>query len=456
MKKTIQSSFVLPGKPSCAMTSAYSKRFMIAYRPDPSRLGSSGGTRRAGSLREEPSTSRVNERRRFASIELFSGCGGLALGTANAGFLHSDVVDWNLDAFRTLRLNKDLGNAHVRHWNLVHADIATYDFKKATETARFVFGGPPCQPFSLGGKHLGDKDARNMFPHAVRAIRVVQPEAFMFENVKGLTRKSFFNYFQYILNQLRYPEVLAKLDENWTDHSARLQKIHMAGKGEKGLFYRVMPYLVNAADYGVPQRRERVIIVGIRADLKREFSAPTPTHSRLSLDYSKFVTGEYWEQHRISARHRPHVDAGAHEYIALLKAKGPDLFLKPWQTVRDALIGLPAPRPLEEHPDIRNHFLNPGARSYPGHTGSPWDEPAKALKAGDHGVPGGENMLRDNRGKVRYFTVRECARLQTFPDEWIFEGSWTEAMRQLGNAVPVKLAEVFAARLAASLGRFSD
>lgn len=102
----------------------------------------------------------------------------------------------------------------------------------------------------------------------------------------------------------------------------------------------------------------------------------------------------------------------------------------------------------EAHPRassrILNHRFQPGARSYPGHTGSPIDEPAKTLKAGDHGVPGGENMLRLPGGSIRYFSVRESARLQTFPDDYLFRGSWMETMRQLGNAVPVRLAEVVA------------
>ena len=98
-----------------------------------------------------------------------------------------------------------------------------------------------------------------------------------------------------------------------------------------------------------------------------------------------------------------------------------------------------------------NHFLNPGARAYPGHDGSTWDEPAKTLKAGDHGVPGGENTLRFDGVSVRYFSVRECARLQTFPDSWFFEGSWTETMRQLGNAVPVEMAKSIATELFANL-----
>ena len=113
--------------------------------------------------------------------------------------------------------------------------------------------------------------------------------------------------------------------------------------------------------------------------------------------------------------------------------------------MRDALSGLPDP---ETQPQLANAFPNHrfqgGARSYPGHTGSPIDEPAKTLKAGDHGVPGGENMLRRADGSIRYFSVRESARLQTFPDDFLFHGSWTETMRQLGNAVPVRLAEIVA------------
>jgi DNA (cytosine-5)-methyltransferase 1 len=112
-----------------------------------------------------------------------------------------------------------------------------------------------------------------------------------------------------------------------------------------------------------------------------------------------------------------------------------------WRTVRDALDGLPDPeKKPRQAVEIWNHQFQPGAKSYTGHTGSPLDEPAKTLKAGVHGVPGGENMLARPDGSVRYFSVRESARLQTFPDNYVFHGSWSEAMRQLGNAVPVELA----------------
>ena len=115
--------------------------------------------------------------------------------------------------------------------------------------------------------------------------------------------------------------------------------------------------------------------------------------------------------------------------------------LKPWVTVRDAISDLPAPTKRE---DIAGHWQHPGARAYPNHTGSCYDEPAKALKAGDHGVPGGENMLACKSGSVRYFTVREMARLQCFPDAFNIHGSWKAATRQLGNAVPTCVGETIA------------
>ena len=106
--------------------------------------------------------------------------------------------------------------------------------------------------------------------------------------------------------------------------------------------------------------------------------------------------------------------------------------------MRDVIADLPTPTKKEK---ISGHWQHPGACAYPNHTGSCLDEPAKAFKAGDHGVPGGENMLADRHGQVRYFTMREMARLQGFPDNFIVTGSWKAATRQLGNAVPTSIGE---------------
>ncbi|MGC9454643.1 MAG: DNA cytosine methyltransferase [Phycisphaerae bacterium] len=389
------------------------------------------------------------------SIELFAGAGGLALGTAKAGFRHTAVLEKERNACETLRWNTTRGPKEAKNWKILEGDVAEYDFRVHEGEIDLVSGGPPCQPFSIGGKHRGYQDQRDMFPQAVRAIRETRPKAFLFENVKGLLRQNFANYFSYIIHQLRYPEVVPRGDEEWTDHLRRLEAIHTKGN-HAGLSYNVVYQLLNAADYGVPQRRERVFIVGLRNDLSAEFSFPHATHGEDALVYEKWVSGEYWERHRIPKAKRPQVPERLRRRVERLSTLIPDMLLKPSRTVRDAISDLPSIVLGRTCTKVPNHYLNPGARSYPGHTGSAWDEPAKTLKAGDHGVPGGENTLRLADGSVRYFTVRECARLQTFPDDWVFQGSWTESMRQLGNAVPVKLAEVVGARLAKVLRALSQ
>lgn len=380
------------------------------------------------------------------SIELFAGAGGLALGTSLAGFKHDAVLEWDADACRTLRRNQSLGVDHVRDWEIIEGDVCNYDFHPHADKALVVCGGPPCQPFSLGGKHRGSEDHRNMFPQAVRAVREIRPRAFMFENVKGLLRQNFANYYSYIIHRFRFPDVPLRGDEDWQHHLSRLERLHTGGRYQ-GLRYNVVFQLLNAADFGVPQIRERVFIVGVRADMGIRFSFPSPTHTDDALLYSKWVTGEYWERHRVRNCDRPSIVERKQRRVERLRSYIPGILGRPWRTVRDAIGDLPRISIGQRSSRIANHFLNPGARSYPGHTGSSLDEPAKTLKAGDHGVPGGENTLRLDDGGVRYFSVRECARLQTFPDEWELEGSWTESMRQLGNAVPVSLAEVVARQL---------
>ena len=386
-------------------------------------------------VREEPAQRPAP--RALHCVELFAGAGGLAIAGSKAGFEHDAVLEYNHDACETIRSNKRRGYELVRHWPLIEGDVHDQDFQTWNGRVDLVSGGPPCQPFSIGGKHGAMGDRRNLFPEAARAVREIQPRAFVFENVKGLLRESFAKYFGYIVLQLSYPRLIARACEDWTQHLARLERVKTKGT-TPDLGYSVVWRLLNAADYGVPQRRERVFIVGFRSDISVPWSFPAATHSREGLLRAQWGTGDYWERHEVARCDRPEMP----ERFARL-ANDPQLIeCAPWRTVRDAITDLGEPSRTENSSRFPNHVIQSGAKAYAGHTGSPIDEPAKTLKAGDHGVPGGENMVRYPNGDVRYFSVRESCRLQTFPDEYVFDGSWTENMRQLGNAVPVELGEV--------------
>jgi DNA (cytosine-5)-methyltransferase 1 len=383
------------------------------------------------------------------SLELFAGAGGLGIGLHQAGFQPLNVIEWDRYCCDTIRENQARGSKFVNGWKTVtEGDVREVDFGRYEGKVQLISGGPPCQPFSLGGKHRAHGDNRDMFPQAIRAVREARPRAFIFENVKGLTRATFRNYFEYIRLQLEHPEITIGAEEEWLDHLARLERHHTGGSRE-GLHYRVVTRLLNAADYGVPQRRERVVFVGFRDDLGIEWSFPAETHSQDALLWDQ-TKGDYWDRHMVARGERLLSDR-ARSRAAKLEERPAEA---PWRTVRDAIHDLPDLERASALPaGVFNHRLQPGARSYPGHTGSPLDEAAKTLKAGVHGVPGGENMLVRADGSVRYFSVRESARLQTFPDDFVFHGSWTETMRQLGNAVPVLLARKVGKSVADHLDR---
>jgi len=386
------------------------------------------------------------------SVELFAGAGGLAMGANLAGFEAQAVIEWDKWACDTIRENQKRENPLVRDWKLIEGDVRHFDYSSLKCDIDLVAGGPPCQPFSMGGKHRAFNDHRDMFPTAVNVVRKLRPRAFVFENVKGLTRDSFSNYLQYIKLQLSYPETVCKTNESWNEHFSRLEKLKTSGGGS-GLQYNVVNQVLNAADFGVPQKRERVFIVGFRQDQKVEWSFPLPTHSLDSLLTDKWISGEYWDRHKFSRKARPQLPARMAGRIERLRGANAQsaMIHHPWITVRDALIDISDPQKERNKQLYHNHQYQPGAKAYKGHTGSPLDLPAKTLKAGDHGVPGGENMMIKDDGTVRYFTVRESARLQTFPDGYIFHGAWSETMRQLGNAVPVSLAQVVTSSIAQKL-----
>jgi len=384
------------------------------------------------------------------AVEIFAGAGGLALGVSEAGFKHDAVIEYDASACSTIRANKKRRVKPVVDWPVFEEDITDFDFSTIAEGLDLLCGGPPCQPFSRAGKSLGRQDERDLFPQAIRAVRELKPRSFVFENVKGLLRESHLTYSEYIRLQLTCPQVKKRHGEKWTEHYSRLERCYTKGSYQDET-YKVILHAVNAADYGVPQHRQRVFIVGIRSDLGLEWSFPAPTHSRDELLISKFVTCEYWEQHQVQRRARKSISRSLRDRLTRrsLKANRPGR----WKTIRDACSDLPPPSRSEAGLLAPNHLFIPGARPYDGHTGSDIDEPAKTLKAGDHGVPGGENMMIHCNGKVRYFTVREKARLQTFPDKYHFTGSWSSTTKQLGNAVPVLLASLVARSIACTLSK---
>ncbi|OAH31531.1 multidrug DMT transporter [Corynebacterium stationis] len=371
-------------------------------------------------------------------LELFAGGGGLLLGSSLAGIEHLAAAEWNKWACATIRENRDSGYPLVEGVNVLEGDVRNVNWQEVIDNQQVdvISGGPPCQPFSLGGKAQSADDYRDMFPTTTAVIEEIRPRAFVIENVKGLTRAAFSDYFEFIKLRLQHPEIRAHGNETWTDHYVRLQREHTSVKTD--LKYNLVTRLVNAADYGVPQHRHRVFLVGFREDVDAGFSFPAPTHSGAALAMSQ-ASGEYWDKHDIPERDRH-----------MIRRKPAKDHLLPWVTIREALEGLPTPQAGGTKGWL-DHSYQAGAKIYPGHTGSPLDSPSKALKAGVHGVPGGENMIRFPDGSVRYFSTREAARIQTFPDRYALHGAWTEAMRQLGNAVPMKLAHTVMSAVATHL-----
>ena len=403
------------------------------------------------------------------SVELFSGGGGLALAMHRAGFRHLLVNELERRACETLRMNRGGGDSGggasggasgAGGWPLVPGDVREVDFTPLAERVDVVAGGVPCQPWSLGGAHRGPDDPRNLWPELFRCVRETRPRAVLAENVRGLLRPSFQPYYAYILRELALPFEQRVDGEDWRDHNRRLAKSLDRDRVDAAERYDVFCLPVNAADYGVPQIRQRVFVVAFRRDLGLTgWTPPTATHSEGAL-LAEQASGEYQARHGLPGGRSVAALPVGGEVTGAEAAEGPPGRTLPgrtlpWRTLRDAIADLPEPpEPFEsraEHPDWLHHYGWPGARIYRGHTPNELDRPAKTVKAGVHGVPGGETVLRRDDGSVRYLTVREVARIMTFPDDWWLAGPRGEQMRQLGNAVPVALGQAMAAAVHTAL-----
>ena len=389
----------------------------------------------------------------LTSVELFAGAGGLALGAARAGFRNLAVIEQDQFACETIRENQSHAHPLARGWAVHETDIRDFEYSTLATSVDLLCAGVPCQPFSVAGKGRAHQDERDLFAEVVRAARELRPKAILVENVQGLRRTRFKDYLEYLLLAIATPDLVRPARQSWRKHMASLQRRGEFNSILNPLRYDVYLHVVNAADYGVPQCRHRVFIVAFRTDLHASWRCPRPTHSIDALAWAQWRDQSYWKPHRLQRRRPGRVSKRFSHAINNLGSAVVQPTEQPWRTVRDALRGLPRLRRSRKFEETANHYLNPGARAYKGHSGSLIDEPAKTLKAGSHGVPGGENSLVVSGSRIRYFSVRECARLQTFPDDYVFVGPWVRMMNQVGNAVPVLLAETFAKAIAEHLAK---
>jgi DNA (cytosine-5)-methyltransferase 1 len=196
------------------------------------------------------------------TIELFAGAGGMALGVERAGFRHAALVEFDHHACETLRRNRP-------EWPVLETDVRDVDFNKY-RGIDLLTGGAPCQPFSSAGKRLLDEDPRNMFPEVLSAIRRSGPRALLLENVSGMLMAEAREYFDNVVAQINR------------------------------LGYETSWKRVNCADHGVPQRRERVFIVGFHRSLGIRWTWPAPTHSLDALLHAQWDDGSYWREHRLT------------------------------------------------------------------------------------------------------------------------------------------------------------
>lgn len=311
------------------------------------------------------------KRTRLQVIELFAGAGGLALGLHNAGLNCTALVEIDHHAAATLKLNRP-------HWNVIDKDIAEVSFKDMS--ADVVAGGFPCQAFSYAGKRMGFEDTRGtLFYEYARVIRETKPTVILGENVRGLERHD---------GGRTLATMLAVLDE---------------------LGYDVSYRILRAQYLDVPQKRERLVILGVKKDLKRAIAFPKEQGYTISL--------------RAALKKVP---------------KSPGQKYTDWKA--SIMAQIPPGGYWRELPDhLQQKYMGASYFHTGGKTGMArrlsWDEPSLTLTCN----PAQKQTERCHPSETRPLAVREYARIQSFPDDWIFSGSTASQYKQIGNAVPVNL-----------------
>jgi DNA (cytosine-5)-methyltransferase 1 len=310
----------------------------------------------------------------FTAIELFSGCGGMALGFENAGLNTQLLVEIVRDACDTLRQNRPT-------WSIKNCDIAEVDFSSHRDAIDIVSGGTPCQSFSYAGLGKGFDDVRGtLFFQFARCVNEVRPKIAVLENVRGLIRHD---------NGKTLQTMLRVLDE---------------------IGYRTSYKLLRSQFFDVPQKRERIFIIAVRQDLDLPIAFPKEKDYTISL--------------REALNECP---SSPGTKYAETKKKVMDL-VPPGGYWRDLPIN------VQKHYMKRSYFLGGGKTGMARRLS--WDEPSLTLTCS----PCQKQTERCHPKETRPLTIREYARIQSFPDSWKFMGSISSQYRQIGNAVPVNLA----------------
>ncbi|HLU84425.1 MAG TPA: DNA (cytosine-5-)-methyltransferase [Vicingaceae bacterium] len=317
----------------------------------------------------------------YSVIELFAGAGGLAIGLEKAGLKCVALNDVDKWACQTLRENRP-------NWNVLEGDIKNFKFTDYKNKVDVVTGGFPCQAFSYAGKKLGLKDARGtLFYEFARVVKEVNPSICIGENVRGLLSHDKGKTLQ---------GMISILDE---------------------IGYNVVPIKVlKAVDYKVPQKRERLILVGIRKDIDIPFEYPKPYPKTYTLK-DALKKGELFDT----------------DVPASNGAKYPDYKKKILDMVPPKGYWRDLPLDIQKEYMGGSFYLGGGKTGMARRIG--WDEPSLTLTCS----PAQKQTERCHPDETRPFTVREYARIQTFPDDWNFCGSMAQQYKQIGNAVPVNL-----------------
>ena len=335
---------------------------------------------------EETVSNFVEAENHYAVLELFAGAGGLAVGMEKAGLKCVALNEIDKWACQTLRKNRP-------NWNVLEGDIRTLNFTEYHNKVDVVTGGFPCQAFSYAGKKLGLADARGtLFYEFARAVKEVNPPICIGENVRGLLSHE---------NGKTLQGMISILDE---------------------IGYNVVPVQVlKAINFNVPQKRERLILVGIRKDIDLKYEYPKPYKKIYNLK-DALKKGELFDCNVPNSLGSKYPQSKI-DVLDLVPQKGY------WRDL-----------PLE----IQKEFMGGSFHLGGGKTGIArrigWDEPCLTLTCS----PAQKQTERCHPEETRPFTVREYARIQTFPDNWKFEGSIAQQYKQIGNAVPVNLAKYLA------------